>query len=78
MAPRLASAGRARPAGPERNLTLIPVHQGLSSAYVWLPVMVLFTRSRFGLGQALVLASFYYLSVVVLEVPSGWMSDRLG
>ena len=61
-----------------RNLELIPVHQGLASAYVWMPVLVLFTRSRFGLGQALVLAALYYLSVVVLEVPSGWMSDRLG
>lgn len=78
MAPRLASAGRTRPAGPHRNLSLIPIHQGLSSAYVWLPVMVLFTRSRFGLGQALTIAAVYYLSVVVLEVPSGWMSDRLG
>jgi MFS family permease len=57
---------------------LIPIHQGLSSAYVWLPVMVLFTRSRFGLGQALTISAIYYLSVVVLEVPSGWMSDRLG
>jgi len=63
---------------PNRNLSLIPIHQGLSSAYVWLPVMVLFTRSRFGLGQALTLSAFYYLSVVALEVPSGWMSDRLG
>ncbi len=63
---------------PQRNLSLIPIHQGLSSAYVWLPVMVLFTRSRFGLGQALTLSAFYYLSVVALEVPSGWMSDRLG
>lgn len=63
---------------PHRNLALIPVHQGLSSAHVWLPVMVLFTRSRFGLGQALTLSALYYLSVVALEVPSGWMSDRLG
>ncbi len=63
---------------PHRNLALIPIHQGLSSAYVWLPVMVLFTRSRFGLGQALTLSALYYLAVVALEVPSGWMSDRLG
>ncbi len=75
MSPPGPTVGRV---GPRRNLALIPYHQGLASAYVWLPVMVLFTRSRFGLGQALVLSALYYLSVVVLEVPSGWMSDRLG
>ena len=40
--------------------------------------MVLFTRARFDLDGALLLSSLYYLFVVVLEVPSGWMSDRLG
>ncbi len=62
----------------ERNLRLIPVHQAFSHAFVWFPVFVLFTRARFDLDGALVLASVYYLFVVVLEVPSGWMSDRLG
>ena len=62
----------------ERNLRLIPVHMALSHAFVWIPIMVLFTRARFDLDGALVLSSIYYLSVVALEVPSGWMSDRLG
>ncbi len=62
----------------ERNLRLIPLHESLAGAHVWLPVFVLFTRARFDLDGALVLASLYYLFVVVLEVPSGWMSDRLG
>lgn len=62
----------------ERNLRLIPFHQALISSFVWLPVFVLFTRARFDLDGALLLASLYYLFVVVLEVPSGWMSDRLG
>lgn len=62
----------------ERNLRLIPVEQGLARALAWVPVFVLFTRARFDLDGALLLASLYYLFVVVLEVPSGWMSDRLG
>ena len=62
----------------ERNLRLIPLHQALISSFVWLPVFVLFTRARFDLDGALVLASLYSLFVVALEVPSGWMSDRLG
>ncbi len=43
-----------------------------------MPIFVLFTRREFGLDGALALGAIYYLSVVVLEVPSGWMSDRLG
>ncbi len=62
----------------ERNVRLIPVHTALTRALVWLPIMVLFTRARFDLDGALLLSSLYYLFVVVLEVPSGWMSDRLG
>ncbi len=54
------------------------MHAGLSQAYVWMPVFVLFTRARFDLDGALLLSSIYYLSVVVFEVPSGWASDRLG
>lgn len=60
------------------NIRLIPVHQSLAGALVWVPVMVLFTRSRFDLDGALLLASLYYLFVVPLEVPSGWLSDRFG
>lgn len=62
----------------ERNLRLIPIHVACTRALVWVPVMVLFTRARFDLDGALLLSSIYYLSVVVLEVPSGWVSDRFG
>jgi len=62
----------------ERNLRLVPLHQALTRALAWIPVFVLFTRARFDLDGALLLAALYYLFVVVLEVPSGWMSDRLG
>lgn len=45
---------------------------------VALPVFVLFTREHFGVSGALQIASLTYLFIVVLEVPSGWMSDWLG
>ena len=45
---------------------------------VWLPTFVLFTRERFGLDGALQIAASAYLFIVILEVPSGWMSDRIG
>lgn len=62
----------------ENNLKLIPVHEALTRAMVWLPIFVLFTRARFGLDGALELAAVYYFFVVAIEVPSGWMSDRVG
>ena len=62
----------------ERNLKLIPLHQALSSSMVYLPVFVLFTRDNFGVSGALQIASLTYLFIVVLEVPSGWMSDLFG
>lgn len=61
-----------------QNLRLIPIHVALTRSLVWISIMVLFTRARFDLDGALLLSSIYYFSVVVLEVPSGWMSDRLG
>ncbi len=60
-----------------RNLRLIPLHQGVIGTMVWIPIMVLFTRARFDLDGAFFLWASYYLSVVILEVPSGWMSDRV-
>lgn len=73
---------RPRPAldaaGLERNLRLFPWHEALAGASVYLPVFVLFTRDNFGVSGALQIASLTYLFIVILEVPSGWMSDWLG
>ena len=65
-------------AGMERNLRLLPAYVACSRSMVWLPTFVLFTRERFGLAGALQIAASAYLFIVVLEVPSGWMSDRVG
>ena len=62
----------------ERNLRLIPWHELLVRTNPWIAVFILFTRSNFDLDGAIRLAGIYYLCVVVFEVPSGWMSDRLG
>lgn len=62
----------------ERNLRLIRWHEILVRTNPWIAVFVLFTRGNFGIDGALKLASVYYFSVVIFEVPSGWMSDRLG
>lgn len=67
---------RAR-AGLEENLRLYQRHQLAAGAMFWGPTLFLFLVSEFGLRQALFLQAIYYGTVVVLEVPSGWMSDRV-
>ncbi len=62
----------------ERNLRLYPLYTGLFHAFFWLPVYFLFFRSHLPLAQVLLLESIYFISVVAMEVPSGWASDRMG
>jgi MFS family permease len=62
----------------ERNLWLYPRYRGLRDAIFWLPVFFLYFRSVLPADRVLLLEAVYYLGVVVLEVPSGWWSDRIG
>ena len=62
----------------QRNLRLYPWYVGLFHAYFWLPVYFLFFNSKLDLAEVLYLASIYFASVVVIEVPSGWFSDTFG
>ena len=48
------------------------------SCYGWAPVFFLYMRERFSLGEVLLLESIYYITVVLMEVPSGYLSDRFG
>ncbi len=62
----------------ERNLWLYPRYRGLRDAIFWLPVFFLYFRSVLPADRVLLLEAVYYLGVVVMEVPSGWWSDRVG
>ncbi len=62
----------------ERNLRLYGWHQALAGTLFWMPTVVLFLTEQVGLTTALAVQSAYYFAVVVLELPSGWLSDRLG
>ena len=61
-----------------RNVRLYPFYQTLFHAYFWLPVFFLYFSDRLPLGQVLQLEAIYYVTVVVLEVPSGYFSDVVG
>ncbi|MCP5026293.1 MAG: MFS transporter [Actinomycetia bacterium] len=50
----------------------------LRGSYLWMPISFLYLSRRLDIGTVLDLEALYYLSVVVLEVPSGWVSDRAG
>lgn len=54
------------------------VLQACKAAWFWLPTSFLLFASRFGSETALTLLGVYYLAGVVLELPSGWASDRFG
>ena len=43
----------------------------------WFPVFVLYFTERVRFDQVLTLEAIYYACVVVLEVPSGYLSDRI-
>jgi len=62
----------------ERNLRLYGWHSPLRSALFWTPIFFLFLSERFSIEHVLELGALYYLAVVVLEVPSGFLSDRIG
>lgn len=62
----------------ERNLRLYPYYQAARSTLFWLPVFFLYFAAAVPVDQILLLESIYYVGVVVLEVPSGYFSDRVG
>ena len=62
----------------EANLRAYALHQRAVGSLFWLPTVFLYLIDQVGLSRALQLGALYYLTVVVLEVPSGWFSDRVG
>ncbi len=62
----------------ERNLVLYGRHQVAARLLFAFPTAMLFLLERVELDIALRLTAVYFAAVVVLEVPSGWASDRFG
>ena len=65
-------------AAMSRNVRLYPWYALTSNAYFWMPVFVLYFLEHMSLADVLRLEAIYYIAVVVLEVPSGYFSDRVG
>lgn len=62
----------------ERNVRLFPYYKAVTSILPWMPIFFLYFVERVSLGDAVLLGSVYYFSVFLLEVPSGYCSDRFG
>lgn len=60
------------------NVRRYPWFVATMSVSPWLPVFFLYFSEQVGFEDAVTLSAIYYLSVVVLEVPSGYLSDRAG
>jgi len=61
-----------------RNIALYPYFQFCRSLIFWQAIWFLYFESVVSASEAILLAAIFDLSVVVLEVPSGYFSDYLG
>lgn len=61
-----------------RNVKYYPYYLFLRSCYFWGPAFFLYFTSVLTLSQTLWLEAVYYVSVALIEVPSGYLSDRFG
>lgn len=61
----------------EKTVSLYPRFIFFLNCHFWAPVFFLYFVSRFTVSQVFLLEAVYYFSVSVLEVPSGYFSDRL-
>ena len=62
----------------QRNVSLYPWFRAASDGHAWITVFFLYMSQSLPLEQVIELSALYYLSVFVLEVPSGYFSDRIG
>ncbi len=61
-----------------RNAALYRWYVVCLNGFFWFPIFFLYFLERVSLAEALTLESIYYVTVVLAEVPSGWLSDKLG
>ena len=64
--------------GLQQNLRLYNWLRVGGNAVFWLPVFMLYFSSQFTPGDVLLLESIYYAGIVAFDLPSGYLSDRVG
>lgn len=62
-----------------RDLRLFYVFRLLATSYLWVPIFWHFLVSRgLGFDQIMLLSAIYSVTVIVVEVPTGALADRIG
>ena len=64
--------------GAARNITLYPWFKFLQNLVFWQAVWFLYFQAELSAAQAILLYAIYDIGTTALEVPSGYMSDRIG
>ena len=68
----------ARSEALRANITRYPWYLFFRECHFWGPAFFLYFTSVLTLSEALHLEAVYYVGVAVMEVPSGYLSDRFG
>lgn len=63
---------------PNRTIALLPWYQFFNSLLFWQAVWFLYFQVELSGAEAIILYSVYDIATTVLEVPSGYFSDRIG
>ena len=61
-----------------RTADLYQPYATLAEASFWVPVFFIYFAALLPLEEVLLLEGLYFLCVVLVEVPSGWIGDRIG
>lgn len=78
---RLRKLKQSSPAVPQtlsRNLTLLPWVKFTQNLLFWQATWFLFLQGRLSASEAVLLYAVYDIGTTLFEVPSGYMSDRIG
>ncbi len=60
------------------NLRLYPWYNTAVHFIAWMPIFFLYFSETLSLKEVILLEAIYYITVVILEVPSGYFSDVIG
>ena len=62
----------------QTNIKLYPFFRMVADCHAWIAVFFLYMSSVLSMDSVIQLSAIYYLSVFLLEVPSGYFSDCIG
>src|SRR6056297_1948407 len=73
-------ASRVPPSSFSRNLPLLNLFAGLKMALFPMAIITLFWKDQIGLSltEILLLQAIFSVATLVMEYPSGYLSDRIG